>query len=262
MDWPGTVSLSAGLAVLLLTLASGTSWGWASGRTAGALTASAVLLGAWVAVELRVTDPLTDLRAMSRRAIAPLYLASLPIGIAFFGAATATTTFVAASDRASGYGFGLDITALAYLGLVSASASVLGAMVVPRLVKRASHRAAVCTGCAAMLAGYAGLAVWHGALWQAVAANAVSNLGIGLVASAMAMVRTERADTASTGRDVHHRTRHRRQHGRRGIRGAADPGHHRRHQRAARVGVRGGMAHLRPGVTALIAHRRGDQAEG
>lgn len=72
-------------------------------------------------------------------------------------------------------------------------------MIVRRLVRRAGHRVAVCTGCAAMFAGYAGLAVWHGALWQVVAANAVSNLGIGLVASAMAMVLTERAGTASTG---------------------------------------------------------------
>jgi MFS family permease len=46
MDWPGAVTLSAGLAVLLLALASGGGWGWASGRTAGALTASLVLLAA------------------------------------------------------------------------------------------------------------------------------------------------------------------------------------------------------------------------
>jgi hypothetical protein len=38
-----------------------------------------------------VTDPLIDLRAASRRFVAPLYLASLPIGVAFFGATTATT---------------------------------------------------------------------------------------------------------------------------------------------------------------------------
>ena len=151
--------------------------GLVSGRTIGVLTASLVLLGAWVAVESRVTDPLIDLRAMSRRTGAPFYLASLPIGVAFFGAATATTTFMAASEHLAGYGFGLDVTALAYVGLATTTAIVLGAMVVPRLVKRVGHKPAVYTACAAMLAGYIGLAAWHGALWQVIVASSVSSFG-------------------------------------------------------------------------------------
>ena len=202
MDWPGAVSLSAGLAALLLALASGADWGWASGRTVGALTVSLVLLGAWAAVELRVADPLIDRRAMSRRAVAPFYLASLPIGVAFFGATTATTTFMAASKQAAGYGFSLDVTALAYVGLANTSATVLGAMVVPRLVKRIGHEPAFYSACVAMLAGYTGLAVWHGALWQVIVASSVSSFGTGLIASAMAVVLTERASTASTGISV------------------------------------------------------------
>jgi MFS family permease len=202
MDWPGAVTLSAGLAVLLLALASGGGWGWASGRTAGALTASLVLLAAWVAAELRVPDPLIDLRAASRRAVAPFYLASLPIGVAFFGATTATTTFMAAPEHVAGYGFGLDVTALAYVGLVNTTAIVLGATAVPRLVKHIGHEPAVYAACAAMLAGYTGLAAWHGTLWQVVVASSVSSLGMGLIASAMAVVLTERAGTASTGISV------------------------------------------------------------
>jgi MFS family permease len=202
VDWLGAVSLSAGLAVLLLALASGAGWGWASGRTLGTLTASVILLGAWVAVELRTADPLIDLRAASRRAVAPLYLASLPIGVAFFGATTATNTFLAASKRASGYGFDLDVTAIAYVGLVNACAVTLGAMIVPRLIKRMGHRPTIYAGCGAMLTGYAGLAAWHGTVWPVVVAGSVSSLGMGLVASAMAVALTERSDTASTGISV------------------------------------------------------------
>jgi MFS family permease len=202
MDWPGAASLSAGLAVLLLALANGAGWGWGSGRTVGAVTASLVFLGAWVAVELRVTDPLIDLRAAARRSVAPYYLASLPIGVAFFGATTATTTFMAASGHVAGYGFGLDVTALAYVGLITTTATVLGAMAVPWLVKFIGHEPAAVSACAVMLAGYAGLAAWHGALWQVIAASSVSSLGIGLTASAMALVLAERASAASTGISV------------------------------------------------------------
>jgi MFS family permease len=198
MDWLGALTLSSGLGLLLLALAAGPSWGWASGRTAGAYALSLVLLGLWAAVELRVSDPLIDLRAMSRRALAPLYLASLPMGAAFYGATTATVTFLAASRKTTGYGFGLDITGIAYLGLMTTSALVVGAMIAPRLVKYIGHQPAVYAGCAAMFAGYTGLAVWHSALWQTVVALCVSSLGIGLTVSAMPMVITERTDPAST----------------------------------------------------------------
>jgi MFS family permease len=202
MDWLGSLTLSAGLVILLLSLASGASWGWASGRTVGTLTASLVLLAVWAAVESRVPDPLIDLRAASRRAVAPLYLASLPIGVAFFGATTATVTFLAAPRKASGYGFGLNVTSISYIGLANASAALLGAMVVPRLVRYVGHKPAICAGCAAMFAAHTGLAVWHGTLWPVVLAGSVSSLGLGLVASAMAVALTERADPASTGISV------------------------------------------------------------
>ncbi len=199
MDWLGALSLSAGLGVLLLALASGDGWGWASGRTVGVLAGGLVVLGVWVVVELLVTDPLIDLRAMSRRTVAPLYLASLPIGVAFFGAATATNTFLAASKQTARYGFGLAVTAVAYIGLANAVAAILGALLVPRLIRRLGHRPTIGVGCFVMLAGYTGLATWHDSLWPVVVTNSVSGLGIGLVASAMAVVLTERSGPASTG---------------------------------------------------------------
>ena len=202
MDWLGALSLSSGLGLLLLALALGPGWGWTSARTAGAWTLSLVLLGIWAAVELRVSDPLIDLRAMSRRAVAPLHIASFPMGAAFYGPAAASVTFLAASRKTTGYGFHLGLTGIAYNGLVGTSALALGAMIVPRLVKLVGQQPAVYAGCAAMFAGYTGLAVWHDALWQAVTANWVISLGMGLVASAMAVVVTERADPASTGISV------------------------------------------------------------
>lgn len=106
------------------------------------------------------------------------------------------------SKHAAGYGFGLDVTALAYVGLANTTAIVLGAMTVPRLVKRLGHEPSIYSACLAMLAGYTGLAIWHGTLWQVIAASSVSSLGMGLIASAMAVVLTERASTGSTGISV------------------------------------------------------------
>jgi MFS family permease len=199
MDWLGAVLLGAGLAMLLLVLAHGAAWGWASVSTAGWLAGGVSALVLWVVTELRVTDPLIDLRAVSRRAVAPFYLASLTIGVAFFGASTATTTFMATSRSTTGYGFGLDITAIAYVGLPSSGAVVLGAVAVAWIARQVGHRATVCLGCAALLAGYGGLAGWHDQIWQLIVWSSVAGLGVGVVSGAMPVVLTERSARTSAG---------------------------------------------------------------
>jgi MFS family permease len=192
MDWPGALLLGAGLAMLLLVLADGAVWGWGSGLTAGWLAGGVSALLAWVLIELRRTDPLIDLRTVSRRAVAPFYLASLTIGVAFFGASVATTTFMASSRSVADYGFGLDITAIAYVTLPSSAAVVLGAVAVARIARHVGHRATVCLGCAALLAGYGGLAGWHDAIWQLIVWSSAAGLGVGVVSGAMPVVLTER----------------------------------------------------------------------
>jgi MFS family permease len=199
MDWRGALLFGAGLAMLLLVLADGATWGWASGSTAGWAAGGAGALLLWAVTELRVADPLIDLRVVSRRAVAPFYLASLSIGVAFFGATTATVTFMASSAQAAGYGFGLDVTAIAYVTLPSSAAAVLGAMAVAQVARRARHRLAVCLGCACLLAGYAALAGWHAAIWQLIAFGSAAGLGVGMVSGAMPVVLTERAAGTSAG---------------------------------------------------------------
>ncbi len=60
-DVPGFATLTAGLFALVLGLLRGSDWGWSSGRETGLLAASAVLLAAFVVVELRQASPMFDL---------------------------------------------------------------------------------------------------------------------------------------------------------------------------------------------------------
>src|SRR5207253_2048528 len=69
VDVPGGVLLSAGLLCLLLALTEGEAWGWASARVLGLFGGFVVALGAWIQVELRVADPMVDMRMMVRRPV-------------------------------------------------------------------------------------------------------------------------------------------------------------------------------------------------
>ena len=56
------LTLSGWLVCLLLGVSEGGNWGWTSPRVLGLFAAAVVLFVAWVAVELRATQPLVDVR--------------------------------------------------------------------------------------------------------------------------------------------------------------------------------------------------------
>src|SRR6188472_2945419 len=61
LDWPGTVLFSAALFLLVFGLIRGNPEGWSSAPIVGALVGAAVLILAFVAVELRSEHPMLDL---------------------------------------------------------------------------------------------------------------------------------------------------------------------------------------------------------
>jgi len=61
-DLPGLVTWTGGLFALVLGLFRGADWGWSSGRVVGLFAAAAVLLAAFVAIELRSRAPMLDVR--------------------------------------------------------------------------------------------------------------------------------------------------------------------------------------------------------
>jgi EmrB/QacA subfamily drug resistance transporter len=60
VDVPGVVTLTAGLASLVLALVEGNQWGWGSPRIVGLLALAVVALGAFVLVERHTRVPMVD----------------------------------------------------------------------------------------------------------------------------------------------------------------------------------------------------------
>ncbi|MGH3324323.1 MAG: MFS transporter, partial [Streptomyces sp.] len=61
-DVLGALGLSAGLVALLTAISKGGDWGWSSGTTLGLFAAALLVFLLWGWMELRIADPLVDLR--------------------------------------------------------------------------------------------------------------------------------------------------------------------------------------------------------
>jgi EmrB/QacA subfamily drug resistance transporter len=66
IDVPGLVTWSAGLFLLIFALVRGNSEGWGSTIIAGSLAASALLLAAFVVIELRSKEPMLELELLRK----------------------------------------------------------------------------------------------------------------------------------------------------------------------------------------------------
>jgi EmrB/QacA subfamily drug resistance transporter len=83
-DVTGAVTVTAGLALLVYALVHTDTAGWSSGETIGLLAASAALIGAFVATEVRASAPLMPLGIFRLKALTGANIVGLLLGAAIF----------------------------------------------------------------------------------------------------------------------------------------------------------------------------------
>ncbi|MDQ3890874.1 MAG: MFS transporter [Actinomycetota bacterium] len=84
-DALGAVTVTASLMLLVYGLTQSTRAGWGSAQTIGVLTASAVLMAAFLAIELRSRSPLVPLGIFRRRTLSGANLIGFGLGTMIFG---------------------------------------------------------------------------------------------------------------------------------------------------------------------------------
>ena len=106
LDVLGLVLLSSGISLLLIWVtmggnAPGAMFPWKSVETLWMTSASAVLLIAFVFVELRTDEPLLDLRLFKNRTFTLSVIGSIAVGLAMFGATVYLSQFMIMARGAS-----------------------------------------------------------------------------------------------------------------------------------------------------------------
>ena len=131
VDVKGALTLSGALVCLLVGLAESQQLGWGSVPIVGLFGGSALLFALWGFIELRVTDPMVDMRMMARRVVLFTNITAMLSGFALYMTWVILPTFYelprglpAPLAAVADYGFGTTVT-VAGLWILPTSLSIL-----------------------------------------------------------------------------------------------------------------------------------------
>ncbi|WP_158862251.1 MFS transporter [Leifsonia sp. AG29] len=195
--WAGLL-LSGWLVALLLPLSTGAQWGWGSPAVVGLFVLAALLLAAWIVVELRSRHPLVDMRLMREPGVWSMNAAAVFIGASMFAVFAYFPRFVQ-TPVASGYGLGATVAGSGLLMLpMLVTMAVTGFLSGP-LARWIGFRAQIVLAALVMGASSLSLAFLHGTLLAVASASGAFGIGLGIIYAAITSVVVQSVPATQTG---------------------------------------------------------------
>ena len=183
LDLVGAGIFAIGLTALLLTISEGRSWGWDDPKTIGLLVLGVVGLIVFVIVELRVRQPLIDIRLFTHRGVWSAHLVALAVGFAMFGTFILVPT-VLQLPTVLDYGFGKSVTESGLFLLITVVTLIIFSVVAGVIIHKIGPKVPMVIGAVALAIAFVIPALGHGEIWQIVLSGVLTGVGIGLALAA------------------------------------------------------------------------------
>ena len=196
-DFVGAAGLSLGLLGILLAISRGNEWGWLSPPVLALGVGGLVVLLAWGWFELRIAEPLLDLRVAARRPVLLTNIASVAMGFSLFASNVVYPQMLELPVATGGFG----------LSLLAASLVVMPAGIVMMVLSPFSGRMArtvgpkllLVLGAISLIAAYGFTLLFSSEVWHLVVANFLIGAGIGFGYAAMPMLIMRSVPQSETG---------------------------------------------------------------
>lgn len=201
LDLLGTGILSVGLVAVLLAISEGQTWGWGDGKTIALLVGGAVALIAFVLVELRVAEPLIDVRLFRNRGVWTAHIVALAFGFAMFGTFVLVPTILQLPS-VLGYGFGKTVSEAGIYLLPTVVAMVISGVIAGALIRKVGPKIPMILGAVAVTIAFVIPALGHGEEWQIVVSGILTGIGIGMALAATSNAIVESVPATQTGEAI------------------------------------------------------------
>ncbi len=195
-DYVGAAGLAVGLLGILLAISRGHQWGWASPATLGCGLGGIAVLIVWGRYELRIAEPLLDLRVAARRPVLLTNLASVAMGFSLFSSNVSYPQLLELPPPA---GFGLTLLAASLIIMPSGLVMMVLSPFSGRMARTVGPRRLLVFGATALVAAYAFSLLLASEVWHILVANLLIGVGIGFGYAAMPMLIMRSVPQSETG---------------------------------------------------------------
>jgi len=195
-DYAGAAGLAVGLTGILLAISRGNEWGWLSAPVLAFGFGGLLVLLVWGWYELRIDDPLLDLRVAARRPVLLTNIASVAMGFSLFSSNVSYPQLLELPPPA---GFGLS---LLLASLVIMPAGLVMMVLSPysgRLARTVGPRRLLVLGAIALIVAYGFTLLFSSEVWHLLVANILVGVGIGFGYAAMPMLIMRSVPQSETG---------------------------------------------------------------
>lgn len=196
-DLVGAIGLAVGLIGILLAVSRGGDWGWTSPAVLALGLGGVVVLLVWGWYELRIDDPLLDLRVAARPAVLLTNLASVALGFSLF-ASNVTYPQILELPAAAG-GFGLTLLGESLVVMPAGLVMMVLSPISGRLARTVGPKLLLVLGSIALVLAYGFTLLLSTEVWQLVVANLLIGVGIGFGYAAMPMLIMRSVPQSETG---------------------------------------------------------------
>ncbi|PRB67671.1 MFS transporter [Arthrobacter sp. MYb213] len=183
-DIAGALVLSVLLTAALLAISKGASWGWTNPLTLGLFALSLALLAGWIPLQLRVNQPMIDLRTAVKRPVLLTNVSSFFLCVAMFVNMLITTQQLQIPEQ-TGYGFGLSVLVAGLAMVPSGLAMVALSGAAGAMLNRWGGKPTIIFGGAIMALTYIARVFLDDAVWQIIAGATLVNVGVAFSYAAM-----------------------------------------------------------------------------
>ncbi|MCR2762972.1 MFS transporter [Microbacterium sp. zg.B48] len=197
-DYIGAAGLAVGLIGILLAISRGNEWGWGSPAVLATGLGGLVVLLAWGWFELRIPEPLLDLRVAARPAVLLTNIASVAMGFSLF-ASNVIYPQILELPVATGAGFGLSLLAASFIIMPSGIVMMVLSPVAGRLARRTGPKLLLVIGAIALVVAYGFTLLFSSEVWHILIANLLIGVGIGFGFASMPMLIMRSVPQSETG---------------------------------------------------------------
>ena len=196
-DYIGTAGLAVGLLGVLLAVSRGNEWGWSSPAVLVSGIGGIVVLLVWGWYELRIAEPLLDLRVAARRPVLLTNITSIAFGFSLFASNVVYPQMLELPAAAGGFGLSLVAASLVVMpaGLVMMVLSPFSG----RLARTVGPKLLLVSGAVALVLTYGFTLLFASEVWQILVANIGIGFGIGFGYAAMPMLIMRSVPQSETG---------------------------------------------------------------